>query len=279
MVAANRKLRGVQHLAFEKHRHGSGAAAHIDHRGAQLTLIAHQGSQPRRVRGRDQGGDIQLTARQAGGQRAQRRAAGIHHMQLRRQRIAEQPARVGHTWCFISGKIERQRMDRDAPFGGCTRPRLTHHAPDVVRVHGTSIDGPLHVEQARFRLAAREVHIDGFEPQIRHILRLADSGADCTLRLIEIDNTAGFDTPTLLPAEAQSPQPAIGFRAADEAGDLGGADIQHPERAGFDVAVSLRFFRRRLYPAIQHWRAARHAVHCPSCRLSGLFFVFGGGVT
>ncbi len=280
MVTTDGKLRGMQHLAFEKHRHGGGAAAHVDHRGAKLAFIAHQSGQPRGVRGGHQSGDIQLAAGQTSRQCAQGRAAAIHNMQLRRQRVAEQPPRVGNTRRFVSGEAERQRMDREPSLRRGTGTRLTHHAADIVRVHRTAIDGPLHVEQARFRLATGEIYIDGFKPQIRHVLRLADSSTNRALSLVEIDNAAGFDAPAFLPAEAQSAQPAVGFRAADEAGDLGGADIQHTERAGFDVAATQRFFRRRLYgPAIQNGRTARHAVHCPSCRLSGLFFVFGGAMT
>ena len=66
--AADRKLRGVQQLALGEHRHAGGAAAHVDDRGAELALVVHQRGQAGGHRRRDQFLDIQIAARDAGGE-------------------------------------------------------------------------------------------------------------------------------------------------------------------------------------------------------------------
>jgi hypothetical protein len=66
VIAAHRDLRRVQHLAFGKHGEGGGAAAHVNHGGAQLALIAHQGGKTRGQRRRDQPGNVQFAPREAG---------------------------------------------------------------------------------------------------------------------------------------------------------------------------------------------------------------------
>ena len=70
--AADRQLRGVQQLALGEHRHAGGAAAHVDDGGAELALVLHQGRKPGGHRRGDQLGDIEVAARDAGAQRAQR---------------------------------------------------------------------------------------------------------------------------------------------------------------------------------------------------------------
>ena len=132
----------------------------------------------------------------------------------------------------VDGESQRQRMDRFAPVdrgaarglraprGGC---RSRHRAP---------ADRPLHVEQPRFRLAAGQVDGDRAQPHVGHVLGLADAGADGLLGLLEIDDVAAAHAAALLPAEAEHPQRAVAFGAADQAGDLGGADIEHAERPG-----------------------------------------------
>ena len=145
-----------------------------------------------------------------------------------------------------------------ASFDAGARPALVHHAADVVLFHRASADRPLHVEQPRFGLAAGEVDGDRAEPRIRHVLGLADRGADRLLGLLEIDDAAAAHAASLLPAEAQHAQRAVAFGAADQAGDLGGADIEHAERPGAPMPRTRRFVRsgRR-----RRQHATRHVVH------------------
>ena len=146
-----------------------------------------------------------------------------------------------------------------AALGRGAAPALVHHAADVVLFHRASADRPLHVEQPRFRLAAGEVDGDGAQPRIGHVLGLADAGADRRLGLLQIDDAAAAHAAALLPAEAQHAQRAVAFRAADQAGDLGGADVQHAERTG----AAMPRTRGSSGPAA----AAARGATCRSCPL------------
>ena len=122
---------------------------------------------------------------------------------------------------FVDREGERQSVDRVAPFGGDTGAAFHDDAADIVFRHRAAADRPLHVEQPAFRLAAGEVDVDGAKPRIGHVLGLADGGADRALSLVEIGDAAAANAAPLLPAEAQDAQCAVGFGAADQAGDLG----------------------------------------------------------
>ena len=123
------------------------------------------------------------------------------------------------------------------------RPPLVHHTANIVLSHRSAADRPLHVEQPRLRLAAGQVDGDRAQPHVRHVLGLSDARSDRSLRGLQIGDVTAVQPPALLPAKAEHPQRAVGFRPSDQAGDLGGADIDHAERAGTVMPWRLRLRR------------------------------------
>ena len=134
-------------------------------------------------------------------------------MMCRRAPSVVQNRPRGSSTCSVSStaKLKRQRMDRLASVGSRAGSAFVHHAADVAVRHGASADRPLHVEQARFGLAAAEVHGDRTQPGVGHVLGLADAGAHGFLRLLQIDDAAAAHAAAAVPAEAQHAQRAVGF--------------------------------------------------------------------
>ena len=176
-------------------------------------------------------------------QRAQRGRGGVDDMQTRVQCRAEQAARIDHVVGRIDGEIQRQDMDRFPAIDLRPAAALVQHAANIVLRHRAAADRPLHVEQARFRLTAGQIDGDGAQPGVGHVLGLPDAGADRFLGGLQIGDVAAVQTPALLPAKTEDPQRAVAFHPADQAGDLGGADIDDAERAG--TMMPRRFDLRR----------------------------------
>ncbi len=164
-------------------------------------------------------------------------------MQPRVQRRAEQSAWIDHVVGGINGEIQRQHMDRFPSIHFRSGAPLVQHAANIVLRHRAPADRPLHVEQARLRLAAGQIDGDRAQPDVGHVLRLPDARSDRFLGSLQIGDVAAVQPPALLPAEAEDPQRAIGFYTPDQAGDLGGADIDHAERAGTMMPRRLRLRR------------------------------------
>ena len=173
-------------------------------------------------------------------QRAQRRRGRVDDVQPRRQRRAVQAARIDDTLRLVGRKSQRQGVDHFAPLRPGPGAALGHDAADVMLFDGAAVDRPLHVEQPRFRLAAGQVHRHRTQPGVGHVLGLADAGADRSLGFFQIDNAADTDPSAAMPTEAKHAQGAVAFGAADQAGDLGRADIQHAERAGAMLPRTIR---------------------------------------
>src|SRR5208283_5906955 len=104
-------------------------------------------------------------------------------------------------------------------------------AADVLILDRATADRPLHVEQPTLRRAAAQVDRHAVQPHVGHVLGLADGGAYGPLGFVQIDDAAAAHAAPLLPAEAHHAQRAVGLHAADQAADLGRADVDDAERA------------------------------------------------
>jgi len=178
-------------------------------------------------------------------------------MQPCAERGAEQAAGIDDAVGLVHREAQWQGVDGLASLNCRAVAAFADDAADVGLLHRASADRPLHVEQAGFGLAAGQVDGDGMQASVRHVLRLADAGAHGFFRFLEIDDAAAAHTASAMPAEAEDAQRAVRLRAADQADDLGGADIEHTERTGAMVARALGLIGLR----DRGEDAARHVVH------------------
>ncbi len=130
---------------------------------------------------------------------------------------------------------------------------LGDHAADVALLDCAAADRPLHVQQPAFRLTAGEVDGDLVQPGVGHILGLADGGADRTLRLVQVDDAAAAHALAAVPAEAEHAQAAVGFLTANQADNLGAADIEHAHRTGTAQARTWRIVCPGLGGGSRRW--------------------------
>ena len=80
LPTTHRNLRGMHQMPFAEDGKACGAAAHINHRGAKLLFIFHQGRKPGGQRGGDKFLNFQITPHQAGTKIAERCFSGRDHM-------------------------------------------------------------------------------------------------------------------------------------------------------------------------------------------------------
>src|SRR3546814_3266829 len=110
-MAADRDGVGEDHVVLVEDGDGGGAAAHVDHRGAELQLVLHQGGEARGI-GRDhEGGRLQVTALDAGGDVAHGARRGGDDVHVHAEVVAEHAARIADAAVAVDRIAGGDRVD------------------------------------------------------------------------------------------------------------------------------------------------------------------------
>lgn len=150
------------------------------------------------------------------------------------------PARIGNAGRLVNRECDGEGVDRLPSFRHCARTAFADDAPHVRIGNLPPADGPLHVEQTAFGLPAGEIYRDAAKPVIGHVFGHGDRGADRTFRFVQIRYTAAAHAARARETAAKGAQRAIRVGAADEACDLGAANIQNAERTRTQIARARR---------------------------------------
>ena len=152
----------MQQLALGEHRHAGGAAAHVDHRRAELALVLDQRGEARRPSARRPARSISRSQRAMQAPSVRSAVAAASMMCSRAVSVVADTARAGRRRLGVHrrrSRAARHGSSRARPRRGACAPSCTTRRMSC-SVDRAAADRPLHVEQPRFRLAAGQVDGD-----------------------------------------------------------------------------------------------------------------------
>ena len=199
--------------------------------------------------GGDDLADFQIAAADRGAKVAQRHGQRVDNMQAGAELFAMMAARIRDAGGVIDGEEHRQRVDGFTAFGDRAGAAFGDDTAHVRVTYLTAADGPLHVEQARFRRAAGEVYRDAAQAVIGHFLGHGDSRANGAFGFVQIGDAAAAHAARAGQAAAERAQRAVAIGASDQAGNFRAADIEHTEGARAQIACARRRIGRHVQAA------------------------------
>src|SRR3546814_19212938 len=115
-------------VVLVEYRDGGGAAAHVDHGGAQLQLVVDQRGEAGSVGRHHEGGRLQVAALDAGADVAHRARRGGDDMHVDPQLVAENTARVPDDAVAVARLAARDRMENPPAVVVVLAPKLVQLA-------------------------------------------------------------------------------------------------------------------------------------------------------
>jgi hypothetical protein len=225
VVAAERDDAGVLDGAAGEDGHVGGAAADVDERDAQLLLLLGQHRLRRSERLEHDVGDREPGLGAALDDVLRARGGGGDDVDLGLQPHAAHAQRLLDAVLLVDHVLLRQHVEDLAVLGDVHRPGRVEHAvdvrlPDLLVLHRHHALG---VEAAD--VAAGDAGVDRADLAARHQLRLLDGAADRGDGGVDVDHHALAQAARGLGADADDVD-AVGRQLADDAADLGGADVE-----------------------------------------------------
>ena len=232
-------------MTFQEDGDGGDAAAHVDHRGADLFFVFRQGREAAGIGAEQRSHHIQVAAFHGQLQVLQRRRLDRHGMHGHADALAEHAGRVLHAARFIDHIGGGRGLDDLMPVQLAAGAAIIQQGTQMSVADQGAIQRHHGAAGHRYRLAAIDADQDILQPGIGHVLGRGHAIADGVFGLVQAGDGAGFQAAGLAQAGAQHFQRA-GFGLADDTDDLGGADIQRRYQSGaigWDFVVHAQFQR------------------------------------
>ena len=157
-----------------------------------------------------------------------------HQVQPHSEAVCVHAALVLDPRRSIESVVDQHRVHHVALTSLVRHLKLVEGPLDVALCDLPPADGDLNIGEARARHTPRRADEDAADVLAGHALCAVDCGADRTLRCLHVDDTAGVHAGRNLLAAPDDGELALTVATGDEAGHLGGSDMEggdHVERA------------------------------------------------
>ena len=221
----------MNQMAFQEDGNGGGAAAHVDHGGADLLLVLGQGGQAAGIGPELGAHHIQVAAFHR--QLEVLQGAGFHRhgMHGHPDALAEHAGGIAHPPRLVHHIGGGGGLDHLMAVQLAAGAAVIQQGAQVGVGHQRPVQRHHRAAGDRDRLAAIDADQHILDAGIGHVLGGGDTVADAFLGQLQRGDGAGLEPGGFAQGAAQHlERPRLGL--ADDADDLGGADIQRRDKAG-----------------------------------------------